>query len=155
MEKIFRVVKGNEFFEDNELFFFDEHGNFVMSLGNKKPAATCTYGIEVEEVHGYEIERNANSTRIILSNQASGKILKDNLNILPRFRFSRLILHDDVSGQDFDVQPHDHYLIFFHQVGACALQFIGDEYKWGEDRLAFRIYPTEEYGRTWSLLAVD
>ena len=155
MEKIYRVVKGNEFIDCNELIFFDDKGNVVTSRGNKKPVDPCFKGLEIEEVQGYQIERNSNSTRIILAPQGPGRILKDHLNILPRFRFKRLILHDDVAGQDFDVRTHDHYLIFFNQVGACALEFIGEDYKWDGDRLALRFYPTEEYEKTWGLLAVD
>ena len=124
MDKIYRIVKGNEFLDCNELVFFDDKGNVVTSLGGKKPVDTCMQGVIMEETDGYRIERNSNSTRIILAPQGPGRILKDNLNILPRFRFKRLILHDDVAGQDFDVRTHDHYLIFFNQVGACALVFM-------------------------------
>lgn len=155
MDKIYRIVKGNEFLDCNELVFFDDKGNVVTSLGGKKPVDTCMQGIIMEETDGYRIERNSNSTRIILAPQGPGRILKDNLNILPRFRFKRLILHDDVAGQDFDVRTHDHYLIFFNQVGACALEFMGENYKWDGDRGAFRLYPTEEYEKTWNLLAED
>ena len=124
MDKIYRIVKGNEFLDCNELVFFDDKGNVVTSLGGKKPVDTCMQGVIMEETDGYRIERNSNSTRIILAPQGPGRILKDNLNILPRFRFKRLILHDDVAGQDFDVRTHDHYLICFNQVGACALVFM-------------------------------
>ena len=155
MDKIYRIVKGNEFLDCNELVFFDDKGNVVTSLGGKKPVDTCMQGVIMEETDGYRIERNSNSTRIILAPQGPGKIFKDNLNILPRFHFKRLILHDDIAGQDFEVRTHDHYVIFFHQIGACALEFMGENYKWDGDRVAFRLYPTEEYEKTWNLLAED
>ena len=155
MDKIYRIVKGNEFLDCNELVFFDDKGNVVTSLGGKKPVDTCMQGVIMEETDGYRIERNSNSTRIILAPQGPGRIFKDNLNILPRFHFKRLILHDDIAGQDFEVRTHDHYVIFFHQIGACALEFMGENYKWDGDLGAFRLYPTEEYEKTWNLLAED
>lgn len=155
MDKIYRIVKGNEFLDCNELVFFDDKGNVVTSLGGKKPVDTCMQGVIMEETDGYRIERNSNSTRIILAPQGPGRIFKDNLNILPRFHFKRLILHDNITGQDFEVRTHDHYVIFFHQIGACALEFMGENYKWDGDRVAFRLYPTEEYEKTWNLLAED
>ena len=129
MDKIYRIVKGNEFLDCNELVFFDDKGNVVTSLGSKKPVDTCMQGVIMEETDGYRIERNSNSTRIILAPQGPGRIFKDNLNILPRFHFKRLILHDNITGQDFEVRTHDHYVIFFHQIGACALEFMGENYK--------------------------
>lgn len=154
MEQIYRVTQGNESLVTNELIFF-EGNNIISSLGHKIPVGIALNGLKFIEVQGYQIERNPTSTRIILAPQGIGKIFKDNLNILHRFRFNRLVLHDNVSEQDFEVRPHDHYLIFFNQVGACALELVGDTYKWEEDRQAFRLYPTEEYDKTWSLEAYD
>ena len=154
MEKIYRVTEGNEYLVTNELIFF-EGNNIISSLGHKIPVGIALNGLKFIEVQGYQIERNPTSTRIILAPQGIGKIFKDNLNILHRFGFNKLVLHDNVSEQDFEVRPHEHYLIFFNQVSACALELVGDNYKWEEDRQAFRLYPTEEYDKTWSLKAYD